>query len=122
MHLVKLMQRKTGKQCLLRRAQQIKLEGMNILTGAKDHGLPHETRKGPEAELHPGLVVKMPTKTEVNPKGRTHVTTDIEEADLRQFILLEGIPCMHLQKRRTICTSDQNASLIAFAKSPCIPA
>ena len=102
MHLVKLMQRKTGKQCLPRRAQQIKLEGMNILTGAKDHGLPHETRKGPEAELHQGPVVEIPTKTKANPKGHTHETAGIEEVDPRQFILSEDIPCTHLQKRRTI--------------------
>ena len=82
MHLVKLMQRETGKQCPLRKAQKIKLEGMNILTGARDHGLPHETRKGPEAELHPGPVEETPTEARMNPEGRIHATADIGEANL----------------------------------------
>ena len=83
MHLVKLTSRKTGKQCLPRKAQQIKLEGMNILTGMRDLGLLHGTRSKPEAELHLGHVEVMPEEIGMNPEGCIQATTDTGEADLR---------------------------------------
>src|SRR5664279_310103 len=122
MHPVKLMLRKTGERCLLRKARQIKLEGMNIITGARDHGLLHETRNGPEAELRLGPVEEMPTKTGMNPGERTRVTADTGEADLRPFIPSEGILRTHLETKRMIYILGQNALLIVSAKSPCIPA
>ena len=116
------MQRETGKQCLLRKAQQIRLESMNILTDAIGHGPLVETKKGPEAELHLGLGEVMLTETGMNPGRRTHVTADTGEADLRQFIQSEGIPRTHLEMKRTNYTSVQSVLLIVFVELPCIPA
>ena len=116
------MLRKTGKQCPLRKAQKIRLEGMNVLTGVRDPGLLHGTRSEPEAELHLGHVEVMSEEIRTNLEGSIHATADNREADLHQFIPSEGIPHMHPGPKRMNYTSVQSVSLTVSEKSACTPA
>ena len=85
MHLVELMPRKTGKQCLLRKAQQTKLEGMNILTGVRDPGHHQGITSGPETGLRHDPKEAMPEEIGMSHEEQICVTVDTNETDLLEL-------------------------------------